>query len=127
MTGHIDIVFDGPPAPESGRFIEVHDEKGASIRVGEWVELDGGLWALRIPRSETSAPLSKLAAGGLISGVGPLVGERPGPGFGPGPSLGAGAIQIHAVEDPNVTAQRVGDAIRRVREHQAQMRQADRP
>lgn len=29
---YIDIVFDGPPAHESGRFIEVENAAGASIR-----------------------------------------------------------------------------------------------
>ena len=27
-TGHIDIVFDGPPSHQSGRFVEVEDDKG---------------------------------------------------------------------------------------------------
>lgn len=30
------IVFDGPPGPEAGRFVEVEDEAGHSIRVGDW-------------------------------------------------------------------------------------------
>lgn len=46
---YIDIVFDGPPAHESGRFIEVENAAGASIRVGEWVEREDGYWVLRIP------------------------------------------------------------------------------
>ena len=49
MSKHIDIVFDGPPGPESGRFVEVEDENRASISVGEWVERDVGFWVLRIP------------------------------------------------------------------------------
>ena len=36
--GNIYIVFDGPPAPESGRFIEVEDHNGAGLRVGEWLQ-----------------------------------------------------------------------------------------
>ena len=44
----IRIVFDGPPAHESGRFIEVEDVSGKSIRVGEWHERQDGLWELRI-------------------------------------------------------------------------------
>jgi hypothetical protein len=47
---YFDVVFDGPPGHESGRFVEVEDESGASISVGEWVERPDGLWALRIPR-----------------------------------------------------------------------------
>ncbi len=46
---HYDILFDGPPSHESGRFVEVNDETGGSICIGEWVERDDGLWALRIP------------------------------------------------------------------------------
>jgi len=49
---YIDIVFDGPPAPESGRFIEVEDASGASISVGQWVQRPDGYWALRIERAE---------------------------------------------------------------------------
>jgi hypothetical protein len=45
----IDIVFDGPPSHESGRFIEVEDEHGHSIKVGRWVHHDDGYWALRLP------------------------------------------------------------------------------
>ena len=46
---YIDIVFDGPPAHESGRFIEVEDDAGNSISVGEWVARNDGYWVLRIP------------------------------------------------------------------------------
>ena len=49
MTRMIDIVFDGPPGPEAGRFVEVENESGASISLGEWIERDDGFWALRIP------------------------------------------------------------------------------
>lgn len=47
----IDIVFDGSPAPESGRFVEVENEAGASINVGEWIKRGDGLWALRLTRA----------------------------------------------------------------------------
>lgn len=52
---YVDIVFDGPPSHESGRFVEVEDASGRSIRYGEWVERPDGLWALRLPRLD-SAP-----------------------------------------------------------------------
>jgi len=52
MDQYIDVVFDGPPGPEPGRFVEVEDAKGNSIRVGEWIERDDGAWALRITREE---------------------------------------------------------------------------
>lgn len=46
---YIDIVFDGPPSHESGRFVEVENASGASIKFGDWVHRPDGYWALRIP------------------------------------------------------------------------------
>ena len=43
----IDIVFDGPPGAQAGRFVEVEDSTGAGIKVGEWIQ-DGDYWRLRI-------------------------------------------------------------------------------
>lgn len=34
LTRQIDIVFDAPPGPNSGRFVEVEDEAGRSVDVG---------------------------------------------------------------------------------------------
>lgn len=45
----VDIVFDGPPGHETGRFVEVEDNKRRSIRYGEWIQRDDGFWVLRIP------------------------------------------------------------------------------
>lgn len=96
--------------------------------------IDAG-WTLTFQSGEPSrweqgkgrADMAKLAAGGLVSGVGPLVGDRPGLGFGPGPSLGAGAIQIHGIGDPNAIAHQVSEGLRetiqRVRRHQAELGQ----
>lgn len=47
----IDIVFDGPPAQKSGRFVEVEDSEGKGINFGEWIHRDDGYWALRITDS----------------------------------------------------------------------------
>ncbi len=47
-AGKLYIVFDGPPGPESGRFVEVEDPTGASIRLGEWIQ-EGDYWNLVIP------------------------------------------------------------------------------
>ena len=44
----VDFVFDGPPGPESGRFIEVETADGASVSVGEWIKRDDGYWVLRV-------------------------------------------------------------------------------
>lgn len=48
-TDYIDIIFDGPPSHESGRFVEVENSAGKSINFGEWIERPDGYWALRIP------------------------------------------------------------------------------
>jgi len=44
----VDIVFDAPPGPESGRFVEVESPPGVGIRLGEWIQRDDGWWVLRI-------------------------------------------------------------------------------
>ncbi len=44
----IDIVFDGPPEHIAGRFVEVENQKGASISVGEWIHRKDGYWVLRM-------------------------------------------------------------------------------
>ena len=44
----IHIVFDGPPGPEAGRFVEAEDADGKSINVGTWHERSNGYWELRI-------------------------------------------------------------------------------
>lgn len=44
----LDVVFDGPPSHESGRFVEVENMAGASVRAGEWIDRGDGLWALRL-------------------------------------------------------------------------------
>ena len=54
MTAYIDIVFDGPPGPVPGRFVEVENDQGASIRVGEWIDRGDGYWALRIESPEAT-------------------------------------------------------------------------
>jgi hypothetical protein len=58
---YIDIVFDGPPSHESGRFVEVENSAGESIRIGEWVERPDGYWALRIPTNQLNPPDSTSA------------------------------------------------------------------
>ena len=48
MTEPINIIFDGPPSHEAGRFVEVETDDGKSINAGEWIERPDGFWALRI-------------------------------------------------------------------------------
>lgn len=54
MKRWVDIVFDGPPSHESGRFVEVEDSEGKSIRFGEWVHREDGYWVLRIPDAQAA-------------------------------------------------------------------------
>lgn len=56
LSRQIDIVFDGPPGPNSGRFVEVEDEAGRSVDVGDWIERRDGYWALRIQISTSPSP-----------------------------------------------------------------------
>lgn len=43
----IDIVFDGPPGHQTGRFVEIERQDGSSVKVGEWIERNDGYWVLR--------------------------------------------------------------------------------
>lgn len=45
----VDVVFDGPPSHESGRFVEVENLAGQSVGRGEWIDRGNGYWALRLP------------------------------------------------------------------------------
>jgi hypothetical protein len=56
---YLHIVFDGPPGPEAGRFVEVEDDTGKSVRFGEWVQREDGYWVLRVARP---APEERLRA-----------------------------------------------------------------
>lgn len=49
----IDIVLDGPPDHIAGRFVEVENPNGESIRVGRWIQRRNGQWALRIRRVDS--------------------------------------------------------------------------
>lgn len=43
----LQVRFDGPPGPVSGRFIETEDEFGRGINAGQWHQ-DGEDWLLVI-------------------------------------------------------------------------------
>ena len=49
-TMAIRIIFDGPPGPDAGQFVEVETDTGESISIGEWIDLKDGYWALRIAK-----------------------------------------------------------------------------
>ena len=58
--GEIRVIFDGAPGHESGRFVELENEHGAGIGLGEWVENDG-YWELRIKVEDVVAMASAKA------------------------------------------------------------------
>lgn len=53
MTKYTDIIFDGPPGHDPGRFVEVEDGTGKSINIGEWIEREDGFWVLRLTEGDT--------------------------------------------------------------------------
>jgi hypothetical protein len=66
---HIDIVFDGPPSHESGRFVEVEDGTGKSIKFGEWIHRPDGYWVLRFTADRlAAAPIQSERFAGHIEG-----------------------------------------------------------
>jgi hypothetical protein len=58
-TEYLDIVFDGPPGPEAGRFVEVENDQGKSVKVGAWMKRDGVYWALRLQVAPPRRPARK--------------------------------------------------------------------
>lgn len=65
VAPYVDIVFDGPPCHESGRFVEVESPVGRSINFGEWIHRDDGYWALRFtaPTPDTERHVANHAEG----------------------------------------------------------------
>jgi len=95
--GHIDIVFDGPPGPISGQFVEVETDQG-SISLGEWVERADGRWSLRIvdDRARIAELESALdAANRLLHEALPTIASR-----------GAEVARLQELSDDEVTATR---------------------
>ncbi len=48
LPKELHFVCDGPPSHESGRFVELEDETGRSISLGDWKTRPDGLWELVI-------------------------------------------------------------------------------
>ncbi len=67
VNDFIDIVFDGPPGNESGRFIEIEDPTGKSIQLGEWIKRPDNTWALRIPGRRRQATVDLSRSTGSVS------------------------------------------------------------
>lgn len=58
-TGYLHIIFDGPPGPEAGRFVECENPAGESVNAGEWSERADGLWELIIPTQSQAENAAK--------------------------------------------------------------------
>lgn len=52
----IRFVCDGPPGPYGGRFVEVENENGESVSVGEWRRRPDDLWELVVEIPEEPEP-----------------------------------------------------------------------
>lgn len=50
----IRIVLDGPPSHKSGRFVEVENEHGEGMSLGEWKQ-EGEFWYLEFPNPDQLA------------------------------------------------------------------------
>ena len=55
-NAYIDIVFDGPPDPNSGRLVEIDDASGHSVSIRSWHMRADGLWVLRITPDQVANP-----------------------------------------------------------------------
>lgn len=63
-TRYLDVVLDGPPGPEGGRFVELEDERGMGTSAGSsWIaparESKSAMWRLRIPMPEAAMRVVK--------------------------------------------------------------------
>lgn len=61
------IVCDGPPGPESGRFVEVENSSGQSVNAGNWRERSDGLWELVLFTAPPTPDVSGLV--GALEGM----------------------------------------------------------
>lgn len=62
QSAELRIVFDGPPGPDAGRFVEVETADGKSVNAGEWHKRDDGLWELRLTAMSRPTPTDSLAS-----------------------------------------------------------------
>jgi hypothetical protein len=103
----INIIFDGPPSHESGRFVEVETDDGKSISIGEWIERPDGLWSLRIePDAELEAELAVMTE--ALERLSRL-GNEPHLGNSDGNMIARGALEakLVAVEKRALKAERI--------------------
>lgn len=56
VVERVHVVFDGPPGPEAGRFVECETPDGRSINAGDWHKRADGLWELCISLTALTHP-----------------------------------------------------------------------
>jgi hypothetical protein len=69
---YVEVVFDGPPGPQGGRFVEVESPRGTSINFGAWINRGDGYWALRFrswARPTLTDPVGRLEKALLLRKV----------------------------------------------------------
>lgn len=74
----VDVVFDGPPGPEAGRFVEAEHPPGTSVNVGRWIDRKNGYWALRVPRASPQSMFGDVGEFHRKFAL-PVAGENVGP------------------------------------------------
>ena len=107
----VDIVYDGPPSNETGKFVEVEDQTGKSISVGTWLEREDGYWVLRIPTIKKSHyPKWMKTAGQVLNKLKPDIKKmcEPPPSLSPGKR----SITYHVPKDEDVFTNGSLDAVK---------------
>lgn len=62
QTSAVHLLFDGPPGPECGRFVEAEDPTGKSINAGEWSQRPDGYWQLVIQQPSAGVACALMSA-----------------------------------------------------------------
>lgn len=114
------FVFDGPPGPECGRFVECETPDGRSVNAGEWHERPDGFWELRVaaltsPESDHIANAGKMIPDGEVAD---MVERAFREGFQYGNFAGGGNAASHAEGQAwqNSTAMsRLSDAVEKTK------------
>lgn len=70
---YVDVLFDGPPGPVAGRFVDTVDPDGRSVSGGEWIDRGDGYWALRMPLHAGDDTPTEAVPASYVAGVGKVI------------------------------------------------------
>lgn len=76
-AGRLHIVFDGPPCPTAGRFVECENDVGQSINAGEWAERPDGFWELVVSKLPPASRGDDAQPGGAMARILERMAEAP--------------------------------------------------